>query len=356
MIGDAEDVATDYNTELNSSVFPVLLLWRVGLVCLDGSANIGTSDVSFEYDFNLYEFGYQYGLTDRITVGIHIPYWDVTNSVDARIDNTGATVGGNPFLGTPGDPFGGAPFVPIAMGGVPLTTDQIQDLLVSQFGYDRIESWSGQGLSDIEIGGRYQYLKTEDWRLAFTGGIRLPTGEEDDPDDLMDYPLGSGAWALLFNFNQDYIGIKNLVLNGTIRYELYLPDTATLRVPDSSDDVITANKENVDRDYGDVVELEASGYYTFIEGWNVSLSYKYGFGFKDDVSGDRGYAYDSLEDETDYSEHVGILGLSYSTIALYQKKEFPVPMNASISYRNRFAGSNNTLKSQYIGLELAIFF
>jgi hypothetical protein len=146
------------------------------------------------------------------------------------------------------------------------------------------------------------------------------------------------------------------VLNATIRYELYLPDKETLRILDDVNDVITANKEHVDRDYGDVIELEVSGSYEFFEGWNFSLLYKYGFAFEDDVSGNMGFAYESLEDETDYEEHVGIVGLSYSTIELYKKKEFPVPFNASISYRNRFAGSNNTLKSQYISLGLELFF
>jgi len=354
--GDIEDVAVDFNAVLDSNVFPNLSLVEAGFGLPSGFANIGTSVIDFDYDFNLYEFDFHYGLTDRLTIGIHIPYWDVKNNVDARVDNTNATVGANPFLGLPGDPFGGAPLVPVAMGGVPLTTDQVQNMLVEQFGYKRIKSWSGSGLSDIEVGFRYQYLKTDNWRLAFTGGVRIPTGEEDDPDDLMDYALGTNAWALLFNFNQDYIGINNLVLNTTFRYELYLPDEETLRILYDVDKPITPYKEKVDRDYGDIIELEVSGAYEFVEGWNISLLYKYGFASENDIDGDMGYVYSSLEDETDYSEHVGIIGLSYSTLELYKQKKFSVPLTASISYRNRFAGSNNSLRSEYIGVGLQVFF
>ena len=114
-----------------------------------------------------------------------------------------------------------------------------------------------------------------------------------------------------------------MVLNGTFRYELKLPDEEVLRVP---------------------------------EGFSVSLLYEYGFGLKHDISGDRGFAYASLEDETDYTEHVGVIGLSYSTIPLFKAKRFPIPLVASISYRKRFAGSNNVLKSEYIGFGLQIFF
>jgi len=354
--GDIEDVAVDFNALLDSNVFPDLSLVEAGFGMPAGSANIGTSVIDFDYDFNLYEFDFHYGLTDRLTIGIHIPYWDVKNNVDARVDNTNATVGANPFLGLPGDPFGGAPLIPVALGGVPLTTDQVQNLLFQEFGYKPIKSWSRRGLSDINVGFRYQYLKTDNWRLAFTGGVRIPTGKEDDPDNLMDYPLGSNAWALLFNFNQDYIGIKNLVINTTFRYELYLPDEETLRILYDVDKPITPYKEKVDRDLGDVIELEVSGAYEFVQGWNVSLLYKYGFSFEDDIDGDMGYVYSSLEDETNYSEHVGVITLSYSTIELYKQKKFAVPMTASISYRNRFAGSNNSLRSEYIGLGLQIFF
>lgn len=354
--GGTEDVAEDFNAVLDSDVFPDLSLVEEGFGLPPGFANIGTSVISFDYDFNLYEFDFHYGLTDRLTIGIHIPYWDVKNNVNARVDNTNATVGANPFLGTPGDPFGGASLVPVAFGGVPLTTDQVQNLLVEQFGYKPIKSWSGSGFSDIEVGFRYQYLNTDNWRLAFTGGVRLPTGEKDDPDDLMDYALGTGAWALLFNFNQDYIGIKNLVLNTTFRYELYLPDKEELRILFDVDKPITPFKEKVDRDYGDVIELEVSGSYEFLQGWNVSLLYKYGFAFETKIDGDSGLQYSSLEDETDYSEHVGIIGLSYSTIELYKQKKFAVPLTASISYRNRFAGTNNILKSEYIGVGLSVFF
>ncbi|MFO8082872.1 MAG: hypothetical protein R6U27_00980 [Desulfobacterales bacterium] len=354
--GNIEDVAAEFNTVLGSLVFPDLSLVEAGFGLPPGSANIGTSVISFDYDFNLYEFDFHYGLTDRLTIGIHIPYWDVKTNVDAQVDNTGATVGANPFLGVPGDPFAGAPLVPVALGGVPLTTDKVQNLLVREFGYKPIKSWSGSGFSDIEAGFRYQYLKTDNWRLAFTGGVRFPTGEKDDPDDLMDYALGSGAWALLFNFNQDYIGFKNLVLNATFRYELYLPDKEKLRILNDVDKPITPFKEKVDRDYGDIIELEVSGTYAFVEGWQVSLLYKYGFAFETEIDGDRGLVYSSLEDETDYSEHVGIVGISYSTIELYQQKKFPIPLTASVSYRNRFAGTNNALRSQYLGVGLSVFF
>ncbi|MFX0203800.1 MAG: transporter [Candidatus Hodarchaeota archaeon] len=359
--GHTEDAGADFNATLNSSVFPALRLVEIAFAMPPGSANIGNSIVDFEYRFQIFEFGLQYGITDKLSAGIMIPYWKVKNHVNATVDTSNATVGKNVALNTL------APFT--ILGTVPLTDEDVQALLgagldingdgtidIPGYGYERFESWSENGFSDIEAGFRYQYLKTENWRFAFTGGVRFPTGEVDDPDNLVDYGLGSGAWALLFNFNHDFIGIKNLVLNGTFRYEWYLPDKEKLRVPEDANHPITANKEKVDRDLGDVIELEISGTYEFLDGFSLSLLYEFGYAMKTDISGDRGFMYDSLEDESRFTSHIGVIGLSYSTIPLFMAKKFPLPLTASVRYRNRFAGSGNVFKSQYIGVELAAYF
>ncbi len=120
--GDTEDIATDYNATLDSSVFPDLALVEAAFLMPAGSANIGDSVVSFEYDVMIVELSYQYGLTARLSVGIMIPYWDVKNNVNARLDTANATVGKSAI----GVGFG-APLVPLAVNpfgdAQPLTTE-----------------------------------------------------------------------------------------------------------------------------------------------------------------------------------------------------------------------------------------
>ncbi|MGA9539393.1 MAG: transporter, partial [Desulfobacterales bacterium] len=237
-----------------------------------------------------------------------------------------------------------------------LDTDGDGTVDIPGYGFQRFEDYSGSGFSDIEIGLRYQYLNTPNWRLAFTGGVRLPTGDIDDPDNLTDIPFGSGAWALLFRLNNDYTGIEKLVLNATLKYDLVLPDSATVRVPEDPNQPITANKEKVHRNQGDIFEIELSGTYQFLQSLSLSLLYDYSFALKDSVSGDMGYAYDSLEDESDWTAHYFTIGLNYSTIPLYAEKKFPIPMTASIEYENWFAGSNNILKQQLFNFVATFFF
>jgi hypothetical protein len=371
--GNKEDVAEDYNARFDSTVFSDLALVEANfpLSFPPGSdpANVGDSVVSFDIEWQELDFFYEYGVTDRLTVGIHIPYWWNKTKVDeARLDtsnaNVGKTVTGAQFFGAPLAPLVGSGFPDVQ----PLTTEDIQNILgagldvdgdgavdVDGYGYERFETWSDSGLSDIEVGFRYQYRKTDNWRNAFTGALRFPTGEVDDPDNLADTEFGEGVYALLFHFQNDYVGIENLVLNGTFRYELKLPEEEELRVPDDVNQPITANKEKVDRDLGDVIELEVSGTYEFLEGLSLCLLYTFEYGFKDRVSGDQGFSYESLEAETEMRSHIAIIGLEYSTIPLYQKKEFRLPLGAFVKYRNCFAGKNR-VQSEYISFGVSVFF
>lgn len=356
--GNEEDVATDYNTSMNSNLFPSLQLLETAFGMPPGSASVGDSVVDFEYDAHELELKFFYGVTDKLSIGIKIPYFWYKNNVTAGVNTTNATMGFNPFYGQPGDPFG-VSLIPVALGGIKndhLATELVQNSLVQDYGYKRVETWSGDGIGDIEAGGRYQYLNTDSWRLAFTGAVRFPTGEVDDPDNLMDLEFGSGAYALLFRSNNDYTGIKDVILNASFEYDLVLPDKETLRVPDDVNNPITANKENVDRDQGDIFKIKLSGNYAFYEGFGFYLFYSYAFKLKDSVSGNQGYHYESLEDETDWTYHEYKVGLTYSTIPIFQNKKFPLPLVVGIEYEDVFAGTNNFLKQNLITFSISAFF
>lgn len=376
--GNVEDVATDFNQALDSNIFPDLAGFEQPPFNLT-SANVGKSVVSFEYDFNILNFTIARGITDKLSVGVKVPYWWAKNNVTANLDTTNATIGINPLyqqnlLPEPGN---SAPFLPLGFlrsQGIPvdeikLTTENIQSLLgagmdvnndgtidIPGYGYQRFETWSGEGFGDIEVGAKYKYYESANWRLAFLGGMRFPTGREDDPDNLTDYPFGTGAYAFLFNLNNDYIGIKDLVLNFTLRYDLYLEDHPTLRVPDDVNRPLTTNKEKVDRKYGNAFQAEVSAKYYITKSTSASLLYQYGHSDKDEVSGSKGYNYRSLEDETNYRQQIYIVGLGYTTVPLYVEKKFPLPMNASLSYRYRFDGANNVFQSRYLILDLQFYF
>lgn len=358
--GNTIDIADDFNSDLNSTVFPGLAQLETFFGMPPGSASLGRSDIDYTFGGSEVISLFSYGLTDRLTLGVRIPYYWRKNDVKARLDTSKATVGKNATLNI---------LAPLSVPGtVPLTTKDTQNLIgrgldingdgqidVPGYGYEPIKSWSGKGIADMEVGGKYQYFKSDTWRLAFTGAVRLPTGEVDDPDNLADIGIGDGAYALLFQTQNDYVGIKHLLLNATFRYDLYFPNSLRLRVPNSVHQPLTLNEEHVRRKIGDKFEIEVSGVYDFFDAFSFSLLYKYAYKFKNQVSGKKGYNYESLEDETNMQEHAGTASLLYSTFPSYLAKTFPIPMVAAFSYRNRFAGTN-LLKSNYLSLTLAVYF
>lgn len=357
--GDVEDLAHDYNTTINSNIFPPLQNIELGFGMDPSTANVGGSKVDIKITRTISELTYRYGVTDKLTVGMNVPYWITHVDAGFNIDTSHATVGFNPGGLEDLPPPNIAPLIPVDLGGVrndTAMTNLMQDQLKSLYGYKKIEDWDDSSLGDIDLGARYQYLNTEDFRFAFTGGFRLPTGKTDDPDNLMDAPLGGGCYTIIFLSNHDYVGIKDLVLDVGLKYEWLLPKRATLRIPESVDLPLAMDKERVDVDQGDYVEVELTAEYKIAEGFSMSALYQYGNKFKDDVSGHKFNSYSSVEDETDMVTHIYIVEARYSTIPLFAKKQFPFPMDMSIAYRNRFAGENNAPNSQYIAGQVRVYF
>ena len=360
--GHLEDLAADYNQRvLDSTAFPSLSNVEAYYGMPPGSANIGTSLVSFQYKFTDLFFSLTYGLTDRVTVGFTLPYYWQKNNVRAKLDTSNATVGKNEEDKT---------LEPLTEDGtIPLTTQDALDLIgrgldidgdgsidIPGYGYKKFATWSERGIGDLEVGARVQYFSNDKWKLAFTGGVRFPTGKLDDPDDLVDLDFGSGAYALLFRFNHDYEVVKNLVLNATFEYDLVLPQNVRLRIPDDVNQPLTENRERVRRDIGDIVALKASAEYSFWKGFSASLLYHFEGKAEDNVSGNKGYNYRSVEEETDTRSQVYVVGLSYSTIPSFAEKKFPIPLRVTVAYRERFAGKNNVLDTKYIHAGLQVFF
>ena len=235
--GGTEDLATDFNRALNSTVFTDLRLVEAAFRLPEGTASFGRSVVDFERRIQVYTLRAAYGLTDRLSLGVRVPYVTQDNQVHATLDSRTATVGFNPAV-----PGGVAPLgVP---GTRPPTTEDIQ-AFVERLGFRRVQDWSDASFGDSFGGFKYQYYQSEHWRLAATGRVRFPTGRWDDPNNLVDYPTGFAAWGLGLELHQDFVwqpsggapqrGVRtvgNAVVNTTARYAAILPDTKPSRVCD----------------------------------------------------------------------------------------------------------------------------
>ena len=312
-----------------------------------GRASIGRVAVDYEYAIDVLDFGYAWGLSDRLSVGLHVPYYWIDNDVDTAFDSSGANVGL--------DPADGSCCIPLGAGGVPMTEADVQNLIADEFGFSRIDSWSREGIGDIEAGAKYRFMLDGPTALAVTGGLRIPTGYEDDADKLDDVAWSYGNYAILARLHYDFLlnslwqdprptlehgspSPGDLLLNLTLRYDWMLPDDKIMRIGDTPDQILTANRERVDRDLGDLLNLEASLRYQASEALALSLVYTYVREQKDDIDGDLGFNYASLEANTDSTQQIVIVALDYSTLPAYRRQQSRAPMTFSLAYRERFDG------------------
>ncbi len=366
--GNEEELAVDFNGQLDSSVFPALA--PLDPFVVGGQATIGESVVNFELNYTLFELDFRYGVTEKLSLELKVSYWEAKNRVDATLDSSSANVGKNPLF-NPAGPFPiNAPLVPLGtgVGETPLTDEDVQDLLgpgldvnadgtvdIAGFGYKRFESWSGSGFGDTQIGGKYKFYDKGAWRLAAAAGVRLPTGRTDDPDNLADVPFGSGAVGVPLRFYSDYRLGDKWTFNATLFADIFVPHNEEKRVAGSVNDPITSNKTKVKIKHGTMFELDLQALYRSDGGWFGYLAYRGSIKDKNKVSGPAGFDFSSLDDETDFTSHIGKVGIGFSSLGLYAQKKFPLPMYVELQYRNRFAGEN-VLKSEYINLTLGIFF
>jgi hypothetical protein len=356
--GGTEDLAADFNRDLDSTTFSDLRLVEAAFHLPAGSATFGRSVVDFARHIQIYTVQAAYGLTDRLSLGVRVPYWTQSVQVKAVLDNRTATVGFNPAV-----PGGVAPLG--VAGTRPPTTEDIQTL-IQRLGFRRVQDWSDASFSDSFGGLKYQYFQSEHWRLAVTGSVRVPTGRWDDPNNLVDYPTGFAAWGLGVQVHQDVMWHKpglaqrlgvlttgDVVLNTTLGYEAILPDDKPLRVCAIHQPICPDFDPHVHRDVGDIVEAEVGGTVGLLPGLTITPRYTYTHKFQDHFRGDLGFNYGQLKVETDADSHSLDLRLAYNTALLFAAKRFPVPLSVSVRYVERLASNNNRLQTHYLGVILA---
>lgn len=337
--GKEEPIGTDYDkVNVNKSVFPSLV----------GSLTLGTTSFDSSVESFILPIYAEYGFMDNISIGIVVPVLHVHRDVRFSIQ------GGNVGFDSNGN------IQPVGGGVKPVDTEGVQSILQSPvYGYQfkRIEDFSNTGIGDIRFGFKHQYLKKTPVRLAYTMSLRLPTGESDDPDNLLDIALGDGQSDIVFESQNDYLPIDNTLLNFYIRYTIQLPDKQAKRLQTSANEPIApiANKEMVERDLGDVIEVEITSSYTFWGSFNAGLQYRFMYKGGDKIESPIGRDTRGLSAETQQRSHQAGFGIGYSTMQSFQKGQFFLPMEIVADYQEIIDGIN-VQKARSVGLEMRVYF
>jgi hypothetical protein len=245
--------------------------------------------------------------------------------------------------------------------------------------YQPLENKNFTALSDIRLVNKFRVLQATtgsfDHTLSLKAETTLPTGQVQSPDDLLAIPVGDGQWdigagiafdeTLAIRSDMSREDMTGLTFNADLRWNVHagyvaqLPATAAVRLPTSANDSTSADKENVWRDFGDIIQAGTSLTLDLMgTGFTLGAGYMYQYMTRTTVS-NGSYAefrYRLLEEQFPERDlHSGILMAGFSTLDYFRAKKFPIPFQANITYTAPLAGRQSTTNSMFQA-ELVMFF
>ena len=191
--GNPEGIASDSTTD--GSTAPCSRPCSPSISSSGEAPASATAGSNYDYHYNITNFTLAYGITDRLLVGFESPYYVVHNDVTASVNSD---PGSSANVGC--DRPRSWPAVRVRRAGVTAVMPEhpaIHDggrqpaTRRGSSGNPRVRLQAHPGLlrqrhRDFLLGEKYQYWRSEDVRLAASGGVRFPTGRQDDANDLVD--------------------------------------------------------------------------------------------------------------------------------------------------------------------------
>lgn len=322
----------------------------------------GDLGVNAEAHQKQYNLTYQYGVTDRLSVGLMVPY------VQTRVRVNYGLYGGNAE----------DIFQALGVAGMNSTLDQGINLVrsldidtlqseLAKRGYDPFENYDGSGLGDVVLGGRYNAVnartRSGEWISSVQFGGTVPSGKLKQPRQITAVDRGQGAWdagaAHILNWTPSLA--PALMLSSGQHYTYRFKSSRAMRVRNGPDDFApdASTEENVDVWLGDKYwgNLGAQYKFTTRTGFEItpSLSYEWYAKKRNRYQGGRDKDYSYMAENTDaYSETLQA-GVSFGAIPAYFQKQVPAPFELSLNYFWVTRG-RNTLVAPYGTAELALYF
>lgn len=352
--GDVQSLGARYSRNLDASFLQILSPSTRQVVQALNSISPGqgdsfaaaTLDTSVDSQFFTNLLVAEYGLTERISVGIILPIVHADISVSATSNASNQM---NQLLQQPDLPENHPMYAKMAQLKAALrqikqgtTVAGLNSTLQGQLGYSSgLSSWSSTGIGDIEVGGKINYFKSHPIRMTVKAGATLPTGREDDPDILTDCAFGSGQFAVgAYNY-VDYQPFANTYFTLETGYTNQLPGSTIVRAPLSSDVPIGSDKVQADRKLGDYFEAGFEANQTLYKYFTASAKYRFKQKFKDSYSAPSADL-SSLEIDTDSLLHEVIATVEYTNLPAVRAGTATIPYALGGFYRQPFAGKNIT--------------
>ena len=224
-------------------------------------------------------FVFEFGITNRIAVGVSIPLVRVNTRATFPLDSTGTQA--------------------------PDSAARALDSLLQDttYAFGPIANTTRRLLffaGDVELQAKYRLLETHAYALSGALVVRLPTGHQDSPNDLFDLATGDHQTDIELQAAQELTLFDHLWLNAMVRLGRQQPGTRAKRVgPQSTLLIRHAALTTLNWDPGDYAAVDVAPMLRLAKHFGVGFTVGYWTQQRDR------YAYRSAQDSIDLATHLG---------------------------------------------------
>lgn len=318
----------------------------------------GTYKIDGKAEVNVQGFGFGYGINDRVTTYVSMPIYNAR--VDMSMKRTGADTQQqvlNIIQSSPSNSQFHQTFQEFLTGSnINVTEGLIQSVVTNMYSYKPLGTWEARGLGDIDIATIIRLTDWQDAGMALTYGLTLPTGREDDPDLLQDFAFGDGQYDLFAEFGGGKTLMRGkLDLESSLRYTYQVGSNKEMRVPEDENFVLSDQKGTFYEKLGNKIDFMAGANWTFNDSWSLGTQYLFNHIGEAKYESPYTKANSIHAKDTEVYSHTFRVGGNFSTVGMYQRGAFLLPMQASLSAQRIFAGTNTPTYTRF-DFEVRFFF
>ncbi|MGP1717180.1 MAG: hypothetical protein ACTS9Y_08380 [Methylophilus sp.] len=334
--GNRSELGSSFNgANLNARLFPALSP-------LGAAASLGTTRFDHETQNQISILSIGYGLAPDVTIGLVIPY--AISQTRTRFAVDGGNIGYNPAFNA-NQPIGAGnfPFAPVGGAIRPMGTAGVQNILTNPaFGYQYkpLQDSRSEGFSDPTVGVLWRAMKSPGESLILGLGLRAGLAKKDDPDNLLDVPLGDGSTDIRTRLEYFRDLSANFDLRLLADYNWQSPDKARMRIPAPGQMLAPASsKQTLHRALGDYYETDIELGYR-LSNWRFATTWHRFEKKSDEYRSSLGANTSALESFTDRRSDQYRISATWSGVPAWQQGKLPLPVIIKLEFQDTFAGRN----------------
>lgn len=319
---------------------------------LAASVDFGKIDLSPRPELEHRVFAFGHGVTDRLMLVGVMPLFEASVEMRGGYNDTGSVnqvvnqLRSSQYNGNTAADL----WAQVLSQFPQLSGSLLQSVIVNEMGYRPLGSWTGSGVGDVMVYGQYLFLDQGGFKQAVRAGTTAPTGHQDDPDNLVDIPFGDGYWAPFAELVNEYYAMNNsLRLNVRGKYIQPLPAKKTYRLYEDPEFPLSSSKATLGYRGGASFIFTAGAEYVFYnEMFSATGSFAREYRQADSIDSVPGYDVSILEKDTQKKSDSVMAGIEFSSIGLFQKKKFPLPIKTGVYYAKVIGGVNTADYDAYV--------